>query len=78
MTARRRRSAIAKVKLELEASKATPAPPVGRAFGPHGINLAELCKRYNDATAGQEGRVVPTVVMIDEDCSFDVRLKPDR
>ena len=44
MTARQRRSAIAKVKLELEASKATPAPPVGRAFGPHGINLAEFCR----------------------------------
>jgi large subunit ribosomal protein L11 len=73
--ARQRRRAIAKVKLELEAGKATPAPPVERALGPHGVNLAEFCRRYNDGIRGQEGRIVPAEVTIYEDRSFDTRLK---
>ena len=73
--ARQRRRAIAKVKLELEAGKATPAPPVGRDLGPHGVNLAEFVRRYNDASRGQEGRIVPAEVTIYEDRSFDIRLK---
>jgi large subunit ribosomal protein L11 len=72
---RHKRRAIAKVELELEAGKATPAPPVERDLGPHGVNLAEFCKRYNDATAGQEGRIVPAEVTVYEDRSFDIRLK---
>ncbi len=72
---RQRRREIAKVKLELEAGKATPAPPVGRDLGPHGVNLAEFCRRYNDASRSQEGRIVPAEVTIYEDRSFDVRLK---
>jgi large subunit ribosomal protein L11 len=66
---------IAKVKLELEAGKATPAPPVGRDLGPHGVNLAEFCRRYNDESRGQEDRIVPAEVTIYEDRSFDIRLK---
>src|SRR5918997_6239734 len=66
---------IAKVKLEFEAGKATPAPPVGRDLGPHGVNLAEFCRRYNDESRGQEGRIVPAEVTIYEDRSFDIRLK---
>jgi large subunit ribosomal protein L11 len=54
--------------------KTKHAPPVGRDLTPHGVNLAEFCKRYNDATAGQEGRIVPTEVTVCEDRSFDVRL----
>jgi large subunit ribosomal protein L11 len=73
--ARQRRRAIAKVKLELEAGKATPAPPVGRDLGPRGVNLAEFCRRYNDESRGQEGRIVPAEVTIYEDRSFDIRLK---
>jgi large subunit ribosomal protein L11 len=73
--ARQRRRAIAKVKLELEAGKATPAPPVGRDLGPHGVNLAEFCRRYNDGSRDQEGRIVPAEVTIYEDRSFDIRLK---
>ena len=68
---RRCRKVIATVKLELEAGRATPAPPVGRDLGPHGINLAEFVRRYNDATRGQEGMVIPVVVTIYEDRSFD-------
>jgi large subunit ribosomal protein L11 len=73
--ARQRRRAIAKVKLELAAGKATPAPPVGRDLGPHGVNLAEFVRRYNDASRDQEGRIVPAEVTIYEDRSFDIRLK---
>jgi len=58
-----------------EAAKATPAPPVGRDLGPHGVDLAEFCKRYNDATRDQEGRIVTAAVTIYEDRSFDIRLK---
>ena len=62
------------MKLELEAGKATPAPPVGRDLGPHGVNLAEFVRRCNDATRGQE-EIVPAEVTIYEDRSFDIRLK---
>jgi large subunit ribosomal protein L11 len=73
--ARQRRRAVAKEKLELEAGKATPAPPVGRDHGPHGVNLAEFCRRYNDGSRTQEGRIVPAEVTIYEDRSFDIQLK---
>ena len=73
--ARQRRRAIAKVKLELEAGKATPVPPVGMDLGPHGVNLSEFCRRYKDGSRGQEGRIVPAEVTIYEDRSFDIRLK---
>ncbi len=72
---RSRRRVIATVKLELEAGRATPAPPVGRDLGPHGVNLAEFVRRYNDATAGQVGMVIPVVVTIYEDRSFDFVMK---
>lgn len=72
---RGRKREIRTVKLELEAGRATPAPPVGRDLGPHGINLAEFCKRYNDATAGQAGRIVPALVRIFDDRSFSVEIK---
>lgn len=72
---RNRRRIVGRVKLQLEAGKATPAPPVGRDLGPHGVNLAEFVKRYNDATAGQAGRIVPAEVTIYEDRSFSFVVK---
>lgn len=72
---RGRERTIRKVKLELEAGRATPAPPVGRDLGPHGVNLAEFCSRYNDATRSQTGRIVPVVVRVYEDRSFSVEIK---
>ena len=72
---RGRRKEIRAVKLELEAGLATPAPPVGRDLGPHGINLSEFCKRYNDATAREAGRVVPVIVRVFEDRSFAIEVK---
>ena len=61
---------IARLKLQLEAGKATPAPPVGSALGQHGINIAEFCRAYNAKTAKQQGMVIPAEVTIFSDRSF--------
>ncbi len=58
------------VKLQIQAGKATPAPPIGTALGPHGINLPMFCKEYNARTEGQVGSVVPVEITIFEDRSF--------
>ncbi len=58
------------VKLQIEAGKATPAPPVGPALGQHGVNIMAFCKDYNDQTASQAGSVVPVEISIYEDRSF--------
>jgi len=63
------------LKLQLEATKATPAPPVGTALGPHGLNIAEFCKQFNDATKDMVGDVVPAEITIFEDRSFTFKLK---
>jgi large subunit ribosomal protein L11 len=63
------------LKLALEAGKANPAPPVGTALGPHGINIQEFCKQFNDATKTMTGDVVPAVITIYEDRSFTFVLK---
>ena len=63
------------LKIELNAGKATPAPPVGTALGPHGINIMEFCKAYNERTAQQSGDVVPAEITIYEDRSFTFVLK---
>lgn len=64
-----------KLKLQLPAAQATPAPPVGTALGPHGINIGDFVKRYNEATAQMAGDIVPVEVTIYEDRSFDFALK---
>lgn len=61
--------------LQLPAGKATPAPPVGTALGPHGINIVEFCKTYNERTAAQSGQVIPAQITIFEDRSFTFILK---
>jgi len=58
------------VKLQIEAGKATPAPPIGPALGQHGVNIMAFCKDYNDQTASQAGSVVPVEITIFEDRSF--------
>ena len=63
------------LKIELEAGKATPAPPVGTALGPHGINIMDFVKSYNEKTASQAGDVVPAEITIFEDRSFSFVLK---
>jgi len=66
---------VKKIKLQIPAGKATPAPPVGTALGPAGINLQEFCTRYNDATRDQMGNIVPVEISVYEDRTFDFVLK---
>jgi len=58
------------VKIQIPAGQATPAPPVGTALGPHGINIMDFCKAYNAATESQRGMVIPAEISIFEDRSF--------
>ena len=66
---------MAIVKIQLEAGGATPAPPVGTALGPHGIQTMEFCKQYNAATESMRGSVIPVEITIFEDRSFTFVLK---
>ena len=66
---------VKKVKLQIQAGKATPAPPVGTVLGPAGINLQEFCTKFNDATRDKMGDVLPVEISIYEDRSFDFVLK---
>ena len=61
--------------LQLPAGKATPAPPVGTALGPHGINIVEFTKSYNEKTADKSGQVIPAQITVYEDRSFTFILK---
>ncbi len=63
------------LKIELPAGKATPAPPVGTALGPHGVNIMEFTRSYNERTAQQAGDIVPAEITIFEDRSFTFVLK---
>jgi large subunit ribosomal protein L11 len=63
------------VKIQIPGGKANPAPPVGTALGPHGINLMQFCKEYNAKTAGQVGQIVPVEVTVFQDGSFSFILK---
>ncbi|MCI5552846.1 MAG: 50S ribosomal protein L11 [Tenericutes bacterium] len=63
------------IKLQVPAGKATPAPPVGTVLGPAGINLQEFCTKYNDATRDKMGDIVPVVITVYEDRTFDFILK---
>jgi len=66
---------MAIVKIQLAAGAATPAPPVGTALGPHGVQTMEFCKQYNAATENQRGTVVPVEITIYEDRTFSFVLK---
>jgi large subunit ribosomal protein L11 len=66
----RKKKIAAVVKVQLQAGQATPAPPVGTALGPHGVNIMDFCKQYNAATEAQRGNVIPVEITIYEDRSF--------
>ena len=68
----------AMVKLQIPAGKATPAPPVGTALGPHGVNIMDFCKNFNAKTASQEGLIIPVVVTVyaDRTYSFITKTPP--
>ena len=61
---------LASVKVQCEAGKANPAPPIGPALGPYGINIMQFCKEFNDKTANQPGMIIPAVITIYADKSF--------
>ena len=61
---------IANIKLQVQAGKATPAPPVGSALGPHGLNIMDFCKAFNAKTAKQEGLIIPVVVTVYSDRTY--------
>lgn len=63
------------IKLQIPGGAANPAPPVGPALGQHGLNIAEFCKKFNDATGDRRGEVVPVEISVYEDRSYDFRLK---
>jgi large subunit ribosomal protein L11 len=63
------------VKLQIAATKATPAPPVGPSLAPHGINLSEFCQKFNDASKSQVGYILPVEITIYEDRTFTFILK---
>ena len=66
---------VKKIKLQIPAGKATPAPPVGTVLGPAGINLQDFCTKYNDATRDKMGDVLPVEISVYEDRSFDFVIK---
>ncbi|MCI6899471.1 MAG: 50S ribosomal protein L11 [Bacilli bacterium] len=69
------KEAIKKIKLQIPAGKATPAPPVGTVLGPAGINLQDFCTKYNDATRDKMGDILPVEISVYDDRSFDFVIK---
>src|ERR1044071_714116 len=70
-----KRKVAAVVKIQIPAGKATPAPPVGTALGPHGVAIMEFCKQYNAATEAQVGTIIPVEITVFEDRTFTFVLK---
>ncbi len=66
---------IGKIKLQIEAGKANPAPPVGPALGQKGVNIMDFCKQFNDKTSSQAGFIIPVVIEVYEDRSFTFECK---
>ncbi|AII75242.1 50S ribosomal protein L11 [Bifidobacterium coryneforme] len=68
MAAKKKVTAL--IKVQIEAGKANPAPPLGPALGSHGVNIMDFCKQYNDATKDKMGQVIPCIISVYEDRSF--------
>ena len=66
---------VKQIKLQIEAGKATPQPPVGTVLGPAGVNLGEFCTKFNEATRDKMGDVLPVVINVYEDRTFDFVVK---
>lgn len=71
----KKKKVLAIAKLQIPAGQATPAPPVGTALGPHGVAIMDFVRQYNEKTASQQGMVIPVVVTIYDDRTFDFVLK---
>src|SRR3989338_5608543 len=63
------------IKIQISAGKATPAPPVGTALGPHGLNIQDFCTKFNAATKDKEGSIIPVEVTVYVDRTFDLKFK---
>ena len=70
-----KKEVVKKIKLQIPAGKATPAPPVGTVLGPAGINLQEFCTKFNDATRDKMGDILPVEISLYDDRSYDFKLK---
>jgi large subunit ribosomal protein L11 len=66
----KKKKIIGKTKLQIPAGKATPAPPVGTALGPHGVNIMQFCKEFNERTAADAGLIIPVELLVYDDRSF--------
>ena len=66
---------VAQLKLYVPAGQANPAPPVGPALGQHGVNIMSFCKQFNEQTKGREGLILPAVITVYKDKSFDFIVK---
>lgn len=69
------KEAVAQIKLYVPAGQANPAPPVGPALGQHGVNIMGFCKAFNEQTKGREGLILPAVITVYKDKSFDFIIK---
>lgn len=70
------KQAVAKIKLQIPAGQANPAPPVGPALGEHKVNIMDFCKKFNEATKGEEpGLIIPVEITVFQDRSFEIALK---
>lgn len=70
-----KKKVVAQIKLHVPAGQANPAPPVGPALGQHGVNIMQFCKQFNEQTKGREGLILPAVISVYEDKSFDFIIK---
>jgi large subunit ribosomal protein L11 len=72
---KKKKKLITQIKLQIEAGKANPAPPIGPALGQHGVNIMGFCKEYNEKTKDKPGQIIPVIISVYEDRSFDFILK---
>ncbi|MFA7677343.1 MAG: 50S ribosomal protein L11 [Candidatus Omnitrophota bacterium] len=75
MAKKKKKKPVSQIKLQIPAGSANPAPPVGPALGQHGVNIMQFCKAFNEATKQKEGIVVPVIISVYEDKSFDFIVK---
>ncbi len=73
--AKKKKKPVNQIKLQIAAGAANPAPPVGPALGQHGLNIMQFCKAFNDVTKAKEGIILPVVINVYEDKSFDFIIK---
>ena len=75
MAKKKKKKPTSQIKLQIPAGNANPAPPVGPALGQHGVNIMQFCKAYNDATKQKEGIILPVIINVYEDRTFDFIIK---